>query len=270
MAITFDGRFANGATFATYNRIDLEPGSADIPGIADGRPGVYEYASDPTGAGGRCAKLTTTFNSPGRTELRPFDVDETALPAEIWYAWWVLFPDDWSKDSSQSVDVATNLVGGSRTIIGQLHDTADVGDTTHFPLFQLYALGGWLTLATTYDTAVTTTQRAPNLRVLGNWPLMTGQWYEFVYHTNISLTGSGFINFYINRRLRYSITGTPNGYNDVGGVFFKAGAYGYYGSNSPAKRTLYSRGVVVGDAASSYLEVTGNSVLQRASARSAL
>jgi len=270
MAIIFDGRFANGVLFSAYNRVDLEPGTADIPGLAAGRPGYYEYASDPTGQGGRCARITTYFNSPGRTELRPFQTDIGGFPSEIWYAWWVLFPSDWSVDSSQSVDVTTSLVGGSRTIIGQLHDTPDGGDIAHFPLMQLYALGKTLTLATTYDTVTPTTLRAPNLRVLGNWPLRTGAWYEFVYHTNISLTGTGFVEFYINRRLQYSITGTANAYNDALGPFFKAGAYGYYGNNSPGSRTLYSKGIVVGDSASSYAEVTGNSVLQRASARSAM
>jgi len=270
MAIIFDGRFEFGALFSDYNRIDLEPQTTDIPGLSNGRPGVYEYASDPTGKGGRCAKLITTFNSPGRTELRPFAVDIATLPTEIWYAWWILFPNDWSTDSSQSVDVATNLVGGSRTIIGQLHDTADVSDATHFPLFQVYALGSSITLATTYDTNATTTQRAPNLRVLRSWPLIKGKWYEFAYHTNVSITSNGFINFYLNRRLQYSSVGAPNAYNDAGGVFFKAGAYGYYGANSPPSRTLYSKGVVVGNASSSYLEMTGNSLLPRASSRSSM
>lgn len=270
MAIIFDGRFANGVLFSAYNRVDLDPLPGDIPPLADGRPGYYEYASDPAGEGGRCARLTTYFASPGRTELRPFQTDIAGFPTELWYAWWVYFPDDWAKVSSQSVDVATNLVGGGRTIIGQLHDTSDGGDVTHFPLMQLYTLGQWLTLATTYDTANPTVSRAPNLRVLGNWPLVTGQWYEFVYHTNIALTGAGFIEFYINRRLQYSITGTANAYNDAVGPYFKAGAYGYYGNNSPGSRTLYSKGIVIGDSASSYEEVTGNSLKQRASMRSAV
>lgn len=261
MTIVFNGRFSAGADFDDYYAVD-PLGTPTAGGVA----GVYEFASDPTGNGNTVAKLTLAPGNPGRVELRPYEKDIAGAGpvwGERWYAWWTYFAS-FTPPVSQSVDADDSRLSNSRLNLAQSHDTADGGDTTHLPPWILFIdQDGVYKLATTYDTNATTGSRVPNLRVFGRLPLVVGQWDEWVLRMNLAYDATGFAHFYRNRRLQYSITGVPTQYNDTVGPFFKSGLYSY-GAKS---YVIYHDGIVIGDASSSYLEVTGNSLLEVAMIR---
>jgi len=269
MAIIFDGRLSAG-DFSPYNRVDIEPAAADIPPVRTGRAGFYERVLDPIGGRRYVAKLTAYSGAPGRCELRPFQTDMAGSGpeyGELWYSFEHMFMD-WPIDRSQSVTAAiSSQLGDARDMLAQLHDTADGGDATHQPPFLLALEGDRIFFYTTYDTAATTTLTAPNLRVLKSFPLELGRWIKWVFHIKYTINSDGFIHLYKDRRKVYSVTGTPTAYNDTVGPFFKSGIYKYFGANSPASRTIYHSGIVVGDSSSSFLEVTGESELDAPSIR---
>ncbi len=279
MAILFDGRFDNaprsagtgGASFASYAKIDRDPTAVVSPAAA-GEAGSYEYANN-VGGYSRVAKLSAPAATTARVELRPYVTDPIGagpVYGTRWYWWSVMVPDDWVFTPSRSVDTGTDLVGNQRTIIAQVHETADGGDAIHFPPFQLYIERDSYVFALTADTAATTTTRAPNLKVIGKWPVEAGRWVDWVVNVKWAADTTGFIHIYKDRRLVFSATGLATTYNDAVGLFVKAGVY-WFGDMSRDRdlvRTLYSRGVVVGDENSSHLEVSGLSVLDRAAMRS--
>lgn len=278
MAILFDGRFdsaarssgSGGATFATYAKIDRDPVSVMTPAAA-GEAGSYEYAQNFRGYS-RVAKLMAPAASTARVELRPYTEDPAGagpVYGTRWYWWSTLIPDDWAVIPSRGVDTGTDLVGNQRVIIGQIHETADGGDAVHFPPMQLYVERDYYVLALTADTSATTASRVPNLKVLGKWPVVRNRWVDWVVNIKLAADTTGFINFYKDRRLEYSASGLATTYNDSAGQFMKAGAYWFADmTREPSVvRTIYSRGIVVGDASSSHLEVSGLSVLDRAAIR---
>lgn len=272
MAILFNGRFDNahrsqglgGANFGAYAKIDRDPVTVVSP-VAAGEAGSYEFVENFRGYS-RVAKITTPVDSTARCELRPYVEDPTG-PGPVygtrWYWWSTLIPDDWTFTPARGVDTDTDLVGNQRVIIGQIHETSDGGDAVHFPPVQLYLQNRHYTLCLTADANATTTARVPNLKVLGRWPVRTNRWEEWVIHTKLAADTTGFLHFYRNRRLLYSLTGAVTTYNDTAGLFMKAGCYWFGDNYSPRTRVLYSRGIVIGDANSSYAEVSGKSLLDR-------
>lgn len=270
MTIIFDGRFSVTPNFSLYNRIE-KPGAEDYPPITSGVLNSYEIVTDPVGTES-VAKLTVGPEHLARIELRPFKWDASgAAPVygERWYAWWDLFPADWVDEIPGAADPQSNLTSGSKDIIAQGHSYDDAADIVHFPQFALYVEGKKIKFLRTYDTAAATTELAPNLTIHGSWPLVRMQWIEWVLHVNWAASSSGFFNLYKDRRLAYSQTSAPNTFNDVNGPYFKTGFYKYSGPLSPATRMRYSKGVVIGDSTSSYLEVTGHSALEAATIRGA-
>lgn len=270
MTVLFDGRFNVTPDFSLYARIDREPVPQFPPPLVNGDPGSYEIVDDPAGSGEKVAKLTCPAAAPGRIELRPFTTDP--LPGsnpdwgEAWYAWWTYIPNDWKDSVPNSIDTDTNgLLPNTRIIIAQLHQTEDVTDTPSFPLMSLMVIGNRYYLATVHDTGDPTVSRVPNLRVLRSWPVVKGVWEEWVYRSNVTLDANGTRYFYRNRRLQYSVTGTPSGQNDVLGPFFKAGLYTYANYHEPDTRVIYSKGIKI--ATASYEEATGHSLLETPSIR---
>lgn len=261
MTILFDGRFSTGIDFSTYYSVDPF-GTPTAGGVA----GAYELVDDPAGSGETVAKLTMASGSPGRVELRPYQTDIAGggpVWGERWYAWWTMLPASFTPPVSQSVDASG--LSDSRLNIGQSHDTQDVGDTTHLPPWIIFIdQDGVYKIATTYDTNATTGSRDPNLRIFGRLPLRLGQWDEWVLRINHAYDNTGFAHFYRNRRLQYSLTGTPTQYNDATGPYFKTGLYSF----GTVDYTMHHKGVVIGDASSSYAEVTGNSLLETPTVRS--
>lgn len=270
MTILFNGRFTDGGEFSDYYSVDRDPDSDDIPPVSAGVEGAYELVTRPSVLNDTICKITIVNAAPGRCELRPYQTDIAGpgpVWGERWYAWWTYLPEDWEAPISISVD--SNGQSDSRVMIGQLHDTPDIGDAVHQPPFLLYLDGsGYYKLATTYDTVHPTTENAPNLQIYKIAPVELGVWVEWVLHINEAYDSNGFIHFYKDRRIELDVTSTPNQYNDTVGPFFKAGLYAYGNVYSPATRYLYSQGIVIGDANSSYLEVTGRDSLQRAVIRS--
>lgn len=279
MAILFDGRFDNaarpsgtgGARFSSYAKLDANPVAISVIDGA-GVSGQYEYVENFRGLS-RVALLTAPLASTSRIELRPYTEDPAGsgpVYGTRWYWWSTLVPDDWVFNPSRGVDAGTDLVGNQRCIIAQVHETADGGDTVHFPPVQLYIENDAYVLATTADTNATTVARCPNLRVLGKWPVVRNRWVDWVLNVKWAADTTGFINFYKDRRLVYNATGIATTYNDSAGLFMKAGLY-WFGDmvkDFGITRRLYSRGIVVGDANSSHLEVSGLTVLDRAAMRS--
>ena len=272
MAILFDGRLSSG-TFAPYNRVDIAPGSSDVPPIHAGREGYYERVLDPIGGARYVAKLTAYSGAPGRCEMRP-SVEDPPGPGPDYGTRWFYFETlflDWPIDRSSSVTASiSSKLGDARDMIAQLHDTADVGDTTHQPPFMLAVEGERIYFYTSYDTSATTVSAAPNLRVLQSFPLDRGRWIKWALHIKYTINNDGFMHLYKDRRKVYSVTATPTAYNDTVGPFFKSGIYKFFGTNSPESRTIYHSGIVVGDADSSYLEVAGEDALDTTSARSGI
>lgn len=269
MTILFDGRFSATPDFSLYNRIERDPAAHDVPPITGGVLDAYEIVTDPVGTDS-VAKITIQSGSPGRCELRPFFRDTSASPPEFgerWYAWWDLFPADWVDEIPGVAHPQTDLLSSTEDIIAQCHSHPDASDGVHSPQFALFVQGRKIKFARTYETAAVTTMVMPNLTVHGSWPLVKMQWIEWVLHVNWTINSNGFFHLYKDRRLAYSQTGAPNTYNDALGPYFKSGFYKYSGALSPATQVRYSKGVVIGDNTSSYLEVTGHSALERATIR---
>lgn len=278
MAILFHGRFdrhpasggTGGASFDAYNRIDRDPEDAALPPLSGGEPGSYEYADGVAGID-RVARLTIGNTSPARCELRPYYEDpEGSGPVygERWIWWSTLLPVDWVVEHARGIDTAVATpMPNQRVIIGQIHVTPDGGDATHYPALQLYVIGDRYELALTADEGATTSQRAPNLIKLSSWPALRETWVDWVVHANLAANSDGFLHFYKDGRLEFSVTGQATVYNDAVGPYFKAGMYAFGDSRSPAQRSLYTRGIVIGDAASSHLEVSGLTVKERSSMR---
>ncbi|SCY26231.1 Polysaccharide lyase [Nitrosospira sp. Nl5] len=270
MTILFDGRFNTTPNFSLYDRIERSPLPSIPPTISSSEAGSYEIVTDPLGSGSPVAKLTMKSAPLGRCEIRPFARDIVAAGpdyGELWYAWWDLFPAEWVDEIPGPADPESNLLSGSKDIIAQAHSADDVTDRPHFPHFAIYVEGKKLKFLRTWDTAAQTTTAAPNLTVHGSWPLEKMRWIEWVLHVNWAASSNGFFHLYKDRRLVYSETNAPNTYNDAEGPFFKCGFYKFFSSLSPAVRMRYSKGVVIGDSTSSYLEVTGHSALETATIR---
>lgn len=269
MALLFDGRFSHTPNFSLYARIDRDPVPGGVP-TAAGEAGSYEMAQDPDGSGGMVAKLFMAPGDPGRCEIRPFVTDLAGSGpdwGEAWWAWWTYLPHDWQDPVANSVDVDASQIPNTRVIIAQLHQTEDVTDIGSYPLMQLAIVRDRYILATVHEPSDPTSSRVPNLRVLRSWPVRRGVWEEWVYRSRVTINTDGTRYFYRNRRLEYSVTGVASGQNDILGPFFKAGLYTYANAQEPAQRVIYSRGIVIGDSASSYEEVTGHSLLERATIR---
>ena len=118
----------------------------------------------------------------------------------------------------------------------------------------------------TYDANATTVSRAPNSRVLGPIPVVTDRWVEWVLDYTYAHDGTGAIAMYMDRRKLFSVTG-PTAYNDAEGPFWKYGSYAYSPASWTESTVVYTRGAVIGDASSSYLEVTGHAALETATVR---
>lgn len=267
MTILFDGRFSAGATFDDYYRVDRNPAENATPQAA-GVVGAYEYATDPVGSA-TVAKISAPNLVPGRTELRPNQVDVAGSGPEYgerWYAWWIFLPVDFVYP----VNIGVDAIGRphSRVIVAQLHETADGGEVVHPPPFSLYVGGdARYHLVLSNDENATTVDDFPNVRQLHSWPTRPGQWDEWVMNINIAADSNGFMRLYLNRRLQLSIDGAANTFLDTVGPYLKAGIYCFANAYTPALRTIYSRGIVIGDGDSSYEEVTGNAVLETPAAR---
>lgn len=270
MSLIFDSVYENGGSFADCNRIDSDPGATPIGSqiAASGVPGEYEYVMDPTGRYGRVAKLTIPRDSPGRREPRPFQYYPTA-PAvggvfgDQFWAWTsFMFNDEWPSEEARGVDSDSSLVPSGRAILIQIHEAPDSGDLAHFPSFQMYAWGKKLGFCTTADPAALTTSRIPNLKVMHSVPLVKNHWYEVVLNAKLAINTSGFLRVYIDRRKVFTDDGVITYYNDDpsrggDGAFYKAGLYKYSDSYSPPHYHMYSRGIRMGDASSSFSEVSG-------------
>lgn len=273
MTILFDGRFASGASFADYDRVDRNPNSADEPPLAAGRSGEYELVPDPAGSGEIVAKLTMQASDPGRMELRPLlkDFGEAGAGPDFgtrWYACWLYIPPEpeFQLPPASGVDVDTDDAANNRTLIMQLHQTEGVGEPS-FPAFQLSIDQNGYIVMLTSDSTDPSVSRVPNLRVLRNLPLVRGVWEEWVLNVHYAWDNNGAMELYRNRRRLFSFSGAPTGYNDAIGPFMKFGAYAYSLASWTQPRTIYTKGMVVGDDTSSYLEVTGHSALEPASLR---
>lgn len=277
MAIIFDGRFERGATFDAYNRIDRQPEVTPIPPLAQGEASSYEYAADPAGLYGTVAKLTIRNASPGRCELRPFQISPqgpavSGVFGEQWCWFSHYFPHDWIIDYPRGADGdASYLVPHARELVLQYHESPDAGDAAHYPSLQMYVYGERMCVALTYDTTATSPNtsagRVPNLQVLSSWPLVRGRWIDWVVRLKVSYAADGILEVYRDGRLEFAETGVPTFYNDILGGYFKGGLYRYGDTQMPNSRTIYHRGFVLGDANSSYTEVSGKSVLDRIAIR---
>lgn len=274
MTILFDGRFDQGASFADYNRIDRAPDSADIPPLASGRPDDYELVPDPAGSGIMVAKLVQPAGDPGRRELRPFvDDSQGASGPDFgtrWYACWLYIPSEpeFQLPPASGVDADSDQAANNRTIIMQLHQTESVGEPS-FPPFQLAIDQNGYIIILTNDPTHPTVNRVPNPRYM-RLPLVRDVWEEWVLRIRYSWDTNGEMDFYRNRRRLFSISGEITGYNDTTGPFMKFGSYSFSLASWTKPRTVYTKGMVIGDADSSYLEVTGHAALETATVRGVL
>lgn len=272
MTILFNGRFDQGVSFAAYNRADRAPASADIPPLEGGRPGEYELVPDPAGSGATVARLTMQAAAPGRLELRPFleDYEGSSGPdwGTRWYAMWMYVPSEpeFQLPPASGTDVDTTEAANNRTLVMQLHQTESVGEPS-FPAFQLSVDQNGYVVMLTHDTSHPSVSRVPNLRVLRNLPLRRNTWEEWVLRVRYAYDTNGEMELFRNRRRLFSVTGQPTGYNDEAGPFMKFGLYAYSLASWTQARTVYTRGMVVGDGNSSYLEVAGQIALEPATAR---
>lgn len=276
MTILFDGRFHAGATFGDYDRVDRDPETADNPPVDAGRAGEYELVDDPAGTGLTVAKLTMQASAPGRMELRPFteDFEGDGSPPDWgtrWYAMWMYVPSEpeFQLPPASGVDVDTDEAANNRTLVMQLHQTESVGEPS-FPAFQLSIDQNGYVVILTHDETHPSVSRVPNLRALRNMPLVRNVWEEWVLRVRYAYDSNGSMTLYRNRRPLFSISGEPVAYNDAVGPFMKFGSYAYSLSSWTQRRTVYTRGMVIGDNASSYLEVTGHAALETATVRGAL
>jgi len=270
MTVLFNGRFSAGATFDDYNRVDLEPASADIPGLAAGRSGSYEYAADPANSSRTVARLTCVAASPGRCEIRPQSVDYSGSAPDWgtrWYAFWTYIPESFRQPPANGVDADVSTASNVRTIIAQMHETEDGGDTAHFPSLQLFVdISNRYKIILTYDENASTASRAPNVRTLNGWPIEFNRWVEWVFRYRYSSDTNGELDIYKDRRLQFSYTGRT-GYNDTASPYFKGGLYAFSQASWTLTRSIYHDGIVIGDENSSYEEVTGHAALEEPTAR---
>lgn len=270
MTILFDGRFSRGAKFSNYYKIDLDPEGNDTPPLFAGRPGRYEYVTDPRDRLTVVAKLTKPADAPSRSELRPFQTDFAGANPDWgtrWYYWSFCIPSYWKIQNSISTDTDSVLCSNARTLITQIHETEDVGDAAHFPCFQQAVDGEKLKIILTNDTNANTVSRVPNLRVLDGWPVRRDVWEHCVLKMHYASNNNGLMEYYQNDRLQFSYSGSPTGYNDSLSPYIKGGLYGYSGTNQTDPMVILFDGYVIGDENSSYEEVTGRVLRNRSVVR---
>lgn len=231
-----------------------------------GIPGFLDLVSDPTGTGQRVIKCTVnqadalTFNSK-RTELSQ---NNTPNPVgdERWYAFSTLIPE--------GIHPAEDIT------FWQVHHSPDTSPdettTALSPTIQcdITTLGGkpYIKVLNVYDATATTTANSFTQRVLCYTPLVRGVWVDWVLHMIFSGTaGTGTTEIYKDRRLLFTETSHINTYNNSAarggqGQYFRHGIYHWASTWSLPTYIVYHKGVVVGDSASSFAEVTGTTPLE--------
>lgn len=275
MTILFNGRFDRGARLSDYYHIAREPQDTDQPPLASGRPDDYELVKDPAGSGVTVAKLVMPAAAPGRRELRPYAEDFFGGVGPDfgvrWYGCWLYIPEEpeFQLPPASGVDVDSSEAANNKTLIMQLHQWESPGEPS-YPAMQLAIDQNGYVILLTSDPTHPTVSRVPNLRVLRNMPLIRNVWEEWVFRFRYSWDTNGELDIYRNRCRIFSVSGVSTGYNDVIGPFMKFGLYAYSLATWDRTRTVYTKGMIIGDENSSHLEITGHEALLSVSARGAV
>lgn len=235
-----------------------------------GIPGYIDLVTDPAGSGENVMRSRVTYSdaltyASHRTEIG-LGTDSLPYPTERWYSWSIYLPTEWQINTVEET-------------IWQVHNKPDTS-----PAEGSYAIPPTLSMLTTpdgrirfenaYDANATTTNGSNTSRTLFYAPLDRGKWVDWALRAVWSATaGTGTLQFFRNRRLFFTETNKINTYNDAvvrggAGVYMRMGTYYWSATagNPIQERIAYYKGFRVGDAASSFAEVTGTSQLETVSA----
>lgn len=236
-AIVFDGTFAR-HDFSAYYRLQATGqvvNADDYPGGFNGR---FELTQDPAGDQ-RVGKVTLHPRDPPTSlGLRSeFATNSERLETERWYSWAYLVPNVWEPGT---------------VVISQIHDSPDVGEyASHGPTLTFAAqANGMVRISNSYDRNAVTTPSSYETRELASYSLELGQWTNIVLHARWSAGDTGFLDIYKDGALIFSERDHPNTFNDAHGPYFKQGLYAH-SPFGPEPRTLYSSGLMIGDAGES-------------------
>lgn len=149
-----------------------------------------------------------------------------------------------------------------RTILFQLHDQS-TGEAAHPPPFECEITSDNFLFLGAYDENVISTAESITTYEIGRHPLILDKWVDFVLHCKFNVAdSSGFFRLWIDHREVLHITGIKNCYASASGIdpiYIQQGNYTGATLLHPAisSRTLYHEGSKLGDASSSYNEITG-------------
>lgn len=284
MTILFDGRFSvngflpYGVNFADTmelcaNGIVKRTASGGNAVTNSGIPGYIDLVPDPAGSGETVMRSRVTLTDAltygsHRTEIG-LNTEPLPFPTERWYSWSIFFPNDWAVNTAEET-------------IWQVHNYPDTSPnevSVAIPptMGMNITTDGRIYVENVSDPNPTTTgpvgSGSPTIRKLFYTSLDKGVWTDWCLHVVWSATvGIGSIQFFKNRRLIFSESNKINTYNDAvarGGLgpYMRMGTY-YWSAGAGGtvpERIAYYKGFRVGDAASSFLEVTGTTQLETVS-----
>lgn len=231
----------------TAGRFDLGASIAGAGYAIEADAGCVELVPDPLGQRTVC-RLTQRSDSADygghpRAEIR---LPAWAPQAEVWLDWeTLLLRRDFYPDQHP------------HTIVFQIHGTPDVGDAGEgFPPLAFIARGHQMRIKGAYDATASSSAATRTELEFGVLPCTYDEWVKWTVQAKFDWTSAGKLNVWCNDRQVVKYTG-PLGYNDAAGCYAKIGTYCSGGVDSRlGARTIYTTGFVIGDAASSYAEVT--------------
>lgn len=157
--------------------------------------------------------------------------------------------------------------GSCPTTIFQIHDTADGGDPSRGPPLEMAVEGDRLVLTSRSSITGGTDASGQVLRELYHWPLadILDEWQDWVLQITWQHTSGGAIKLWRNRRVEFQESTGKNCYNDAAGNFTAHGVYCPVGwpAAGVSSRIAYTTGMVIGDAAETFLSFTGAAELER-------
>lgn len=178
------------------------------------------------------------------------------IGAVAWYWFETYIPSDW-------------VAGGNEAIYWQVHDTPDGGDAVRVPPLAMTIVDDLVRLD---SAAATSAGDDTQVKRIGIWSEAlhkhVGRWVSWVVMATWNYTSSGALKVWRDRRLVFVETGQKNCFNDVAGLYPKLGVYVPSGLDSEIpSRTIYHRGLVVGDNAYStfdgFMAAAGSSDRER-------
>jgi hypothetical protein len=273
MTIIFNGD-VNTYGFAPWNTGDVDNQDMGANGTIlqggqitnAGIPGFIDLVPDPAGSGLTVIRTTvnqtdnTTYGNK-RSELS-LNKDPLPYPTERWYAFSTYIPLGVTPSEEITIWQVHNSPDTSPDeVAAAIPPTmeCDMSLLDGEPVFRIY---------NAYDAAATSTPGSPTARTLCTVPLVQGVWVDWVLHAIWSGTaGSGKLEIYKDRRIIFSENNHINTYNDAaarggGGPYARMGIYHWATTWTVPTYVMYYKGHVVGDASSSFLEVTGTTQLE--------